>query len=42
MVAILLVAALVGGIAGAAIGVLLAGNGSGTTEVEVACVGESR
>ena len=35
MVAILLVAALVGGIAGAAIGVLLAGNGSGTTEVEV-------
>jgi len=35
MVAILLAAALVGGIAGAAIGVLLAGNGSGTTEVEV-------
>jgi S1-C subfamily serine protease len=35
MVAILLAAALVGGIAGAAIGILLAGNGSGATEVQV-------
>jgi putative serine protease PepD len=35
MVAILLAAAVVGGIAGAAIGVLLAGNGSGPTEVQV-------
>ena len=36
MVAILLAAALVGGIAGATIGVLLAGDGSGATEVQVA------
>jgi hypothetical protein len=35
MVAILLAAALVGGIAGAAIGVLFAGDGSGATEVQV-------
>ena len=35
MVGILLAAALVGGIAGAAIGVLLAGNGGGETEVQV-------
>src|SRR4029079_3365924 len=36
MVAILLAAALLGGIAGATIGVLLAGDGSGATEVQVA------
>ena len=36
MVAILVAAALVGGIAGATIGVLLAGDGSGATEVQVA------
>src|SRR6188472_3253830 len=35
MVAILLAATLVGGIAGAAIGVLFAGDGSGATEVQV-------
>ena len=35
MVAILLAAALVGGVAGAAIGVLFAGDGSGATEVQV-------